>query len=72
MKILFAPPLEKGDEGGFKEIMFLHIIHKISPTPSLPKRGISGSMTEKKMSRNVRDNTLGFRFKFKDHKSLMV
>jgi len=37
--------LEKGDEGGFQD----KLIHKISPNPSLPKRGYllnnDGSMT---------------------------
>jgi hypothetical protein len=31
--IIFTPPLEKGDEGGFKEIILSHIIYKISPNP---------------------------------------
>jgi hypothetical protein len=42
MKMLFIPPLEKGDEGGF---FYTSILHKISPFPSLPKRGIFGAMT---------------------------
>jgi len=40
------PPLEKGGEGGFdktkkaERIWSCLVVHKISPDPSLPKRGI--------------------------------
>jgi hypothetical protein len=36
------PPFGKGGGGGFLDTS---ILHKISPYPSLPKRGIFGSMT---------------------------
>jgi hypothetical protein len=35
------PPLEKGEKGDLKKNV-LCINHKISPIPSLPKRGIFG------------------------------
>jgi hypothetical protein len=39
---LYLPPLEKGDRGGFLK---KSILHKISPCPSLPKRGSEGFPT---------------------------
>jgi len=44
MKIYYIPPLAKGDEGDFRNRCF-NSFQKISPRPSLLKRGIFGSMT---------------------------
>ncbi len=45
MKIPYIPPLPKGMKGDFLNRYFYFMIHKISPNPSFPKRGIFGSMT---------------------------
>jgi len=39
--------LLKGDEGGFYKEIEVFITHKISPTPSLPKRGIREEFIER-------------------------
>ncbi len=47
--LLLIPPLEKGGKGGFENTwkyaansMGIFMIYKISPNPSLPKRGKNG------------------------------
>jgi len=42
MAVIFTiPPLKKGGEGGFEKA---NKDYKISPDPSLPKRGIKGQL----------------------------
>ena len=40
IRYFLLPPLEKGDKGGFLIISVNIYDYKISPNPSLPKRGI--------------------------------
>jgi hypothetical protein len=42
MKISFTSPFGKGGERGILRTNTIIMIYKISPNPSLPKRGISG------------------------------